>query len=310
MSAITGTLSQIEPLGIPDGSPIDVAGGDVQHPSPTAGLDATTISNATRALAMRDVLLRDKVNQLITAVNNKEQLIPVPIIRTTLGPGEVLIASDIRIPEGFEARVLNATVASLPSTLALLEVVYATSFGDTDGQVLISTYSEVTSTTSFQTTGELLVRLTNSGTVPADVSASILVSMRPATAQLGGVIGPGTPGPPGPAGRDGLDSTIPGPPGPPGPPGQSIVGPPGPVGPSAFATRGNVILSHGTAWGTVANLASSYIFLQRIGPPTGSLASGGYDYTVSGTAFMIAARNSDSTINASDVSSINWAYAP
>src|SRR4051812_30907997 len=122
MPVATGTLTQIEPLGMPDGSPVDFSNGDVLHLTPTSGLDAVTIANSTRNLAMRDVLLRDKINQLISVVNNKEQLVSVPVVRTTLGPGEALEACDLRIPDGFEGRVLNATVASLPAATVLLEV--------------------------------------------------------------------------------------------------------------------------------------------------------------------------------------------
>ncbi len=314
MITTTGTLGQIEPLGMPDGSPVDVGGGDVRHLTPADGLDAVTISNTTRALAMRDVLLRDKVNALITAVNNREQIIPLMIPRTTLGPGETLAACDLRIPAGFEARVLNAAVASTPATAVLLSVLYNATFGAMTGTALITTYTEDVATTSFQNEGELVVQLTNSSDAPADVSASVIVTMRPSTAQLGGVIGPGIAGPAGPAGRDGLDSTIPGPVGPPGPPGNTIVGPqgePGETGPAVYTARGSVSLSNGTAWTSAEGLdPAPYIFLQRVGPPASTLCSGGYDYTVSGTSFLIAARNVDGTIQRSDTSTIKWMWTP
>ncbi len=313
MITTSGTLGQIEPLGMPDGSPIDVAGGDVQHLTPAGGLDAITIANSTRALAMRDVMLRDKVNLLIATVNNKEQIIPLVIPRTTLAPGEVFVSCDLRIPAGFEARILNGAVATTPATAVLLEVLYSATFGALDGTSLISTYTEDSASTSFQSEGGLVVRLTNSSSAPADVSASVIVSMRPVSAQLGGVIGPGIAGPTGPAGRDGLDSTVAGPIGPPGPPGQSIVGPTGATGstgPAVYTARGNVVLANGTAWTSTAGLdAAPYIWLQRVGP-AGTLCSGGYDYTVSGTDFLIAARQADGTIQRNDISSINWMWTP
>jgi len=142
----------------------------------------------------------------------------------------------------------------------------------------------------------------------------VIVTMRPSTAQLGGVIGPGVAGPAGPAGRDGLDSTVPGPIGPPAPAGTSIAGPQGPTGPTGpavYTARGNVVLSYGTAWANAAGLDSPYIWLQRVGPPSaGTLCSGGYDYTVSGTSFLIAARNVDGTIQSSDTSTVNWMWTP
>lgn len=313
MITTTGTLGQIEPLGMPDGSPVDFAGGDVPHLSRDGGLDSVTISNTTRALAYRDVLLRDKVNALITAANNKEQVTPLIIPRTTLAAGEQLVACDLRIPVGYEARVISAAVSSFPEGAVLLEAVYSTTFGALDGTALVSTYSEETAATSFQSAGDIFVRITNSSTSPADVSASVLVSIRPASAQLGGVLGPGIPGPAGEPGRDGLDSTVPGPEGPPGPPGQSIQGeqgPPGPTGPAVYTARGNAVLNYGTAWVDVAGLSSNYIWLQRIGPPGGTVCSGGYDYTVSGTSFLISARQADGSIQRADTSSINWMWTP
>ncbi len=311
MPTTTGTISQIEPLGLPDASPLDYAGGDVLHPSPEGALDAVTVANATRALAMRDVFMRDKINELITNVNNKEQLITVPVVRTTLGPGETLIAADLRIPDGYEARVLNAAVSSTPATAVLLEVLYAATFGASDGVGLVSTYDEDTASTSFQIAGELILRLTNSSTAAADVSASVLVSMRPVTAQLGGIIGPGVQGPPGipgPPGRDGNQGDI----GPPGPPGESITGDTGPTGPPVYTARGQVVLSYGTAVVTVAGLsAGPYIWLQRVAPDSSAVyASGGYHYTVTGTTFQVAAYNSDRTIQRNDASRVNWMWTP
>jgi hypothetical protein len=313
MPVSTGTLGQIEPLGMPDGSPIDVAGGDVPHLLPAMGLDAVSISNTTRALAYRDLLLRDKVNELISIVNNREELTPLSLVRTVLAPGEALTACNFRIPPGFEARILNAIVDAQPSATVLLEVLYSAVFGAVDGTVLLSTYSESSVATSFQASGEFGVRLTNAGAAAVVVSASVLVSLRPVTARLGGVIGPGLPGPPGAPGRDGLDSVIPGPPGPPGPPGLSIVGQTGPVGatgPISWSARGLVALSYGTGWAAAADLsADPYIWLQRE-IPSGTLASGGYDYSVSGTLFEIYARNVDRTIARGDTSTLRWMWTP
>jgi hypothetical protein len=311
MSTSTGTISQIEPLALPDASAVNYSGGDVLHPTPDSALDAVTVANATRALAMRDVLIRDKINELITVVNNKEQLITVPVVRTILGPGEVLPASDLRIPDGYEARVLHASVASVPAGLALLEVLYADTFGVTGGSALVSTYLEADASTSFQPAGQLLIQLTNAGTVPADVSASVLISMRPVTAQLGGIIGPGVQGPAGPTGPQGpagIDGAI----GPPGPAGQSITGPTGPQGPAVYTARGQVILSYGTSTFAVPGLdAAAYIWLQRVKPDASvRYCSGGYDYTVSGTYVTITAKMSDGLIDPLDTSRINWMWTP
>lgn len=311
MSTSTGTISQIEPLALPDASAVNYSGGDVLHPTPDSALDSVTISNATRALAMRDVLIRDKINELITVVNNKEQLITVPIVCTTLGPGEALHAANLRIPDGYEARVLHASVASTPVGIVLLEVVYSDVFGAVSGSSLVSTYGEADASTSFQAAGQFLIQLTNSGTVPADASASVLVSMRPVTAQLGGIIGPGVQGPAGPQGPQGpagADGAI----GPPGPAGQSIVGPQGATGPAVYTARGQVILDYGTSTFTVADLsAGAYIWLQRVKPDASvRYCSGGYDYSVSGSAVTIYARLDDGLIDRQDTSRVNWMWTP
>lgn len=217
----TGTLSQIDPLSLPDASPLNYADGDVLHMTADSGLDFVAVSNATRALAYRDVLLRDKVNQLVSTVNNREILVSVPVVRTTLAPGEVLLASDLRIPFGYEARVLNAAVTSTPSGSVLLEVIYTGVFGSQDGSVLVSTYSEFSTGTAFKGEGEFVVRASNAATAPASVCASVLVSMRPLVAQAGALIGVAVPpGPPGPKGDKG-DPGVAGSPGVPGPTGPA-----------------------------------------------------------------------------------------
>ena len=202
---------------MPAASAIEFAGGDVEHLAPTAGLDYRTVSNSTRELAYRDNMLAAKVNELITVVNNKEQIIALPTVRTTLSPGEVLVATNYRIPNGFEARVLNAAVATTPEQAVLLEILYSQdTFGASDGVSLVSTYTEASATTSFNGTGELIVRLSNVTANPADTTASIFFTLRPSADQAGGVIGPGVKGEkgdPGPTGADGAEG-VPGPPGP------------------------------------------------------------------------------------------------
>jgi hypothetical protein len=201
---LSGTLGQIQPLTMPAASAVEFAGGDVEHLSPTVGLDYRTISNSTRELAYRDNVLATKVNELITVVNNKEQIIALPTVRTSLVPGEVLLATNYRIPSGYEARVLNGSVASSPDGSVLLEILYSqNTFGSSDGDSIVSTYSEAGAATSFQGTGEFVVRLTNVSANPADVSASVFFTLRPAGDLTGGVIGPGVQGEPGQKGDPG-----------------------------------------------------------------------------------------------------------
>lgn len=306
----TGTLGMIQPLSLPDASPIDFAGGDVLHVLPTSALDSVSVSNSTRQLACRDNLLRDKVNELVAVVNNQEIITALPIVRTTLSPGELLVATELRIPDGYEARILNSAVVSSPSASVLLEVTYAASFGAQGGVLLVSTYSESGVPTNFYPNGEFAVRLSNSAALPADVSASVLVSLRPLVPQTGALVSATTStttGPAGPKGDPGEQGEI----GPPGPPGTSIQGPPGVQGPPVYTARGQVTLVSGQATVAINGLtASPYIWLQRADPNVGNFCSGGYDYSATGTVVTISARNSDRTVQTGDTARVNWMWTP
>jgi hypothetical protein len=219
----TGTLTQVTPLNLPDAAGYVYNSGDVRHQSPTAPIDWANLSFATRNLAARDNLIAATLDQVIQQVNNKEQLIPINVPTTFLAPGDCIPGQVIRIPAGFEARVLNAAINSSPAPgVCLLQVLYNATFGATTGQVVASTYNESSVATSFYPTGELVVSLSNAATNGgATVAASVLITMRPAVDQPGAVIGPGTAGPPGLPGAPGVDGEDggPGPPGPPGGPG-------------------------------------------------------------------------------------------
>jgi hypothetical protein len=195
------------------------AGGDVQHQSPVGVIDWANLTQTSRTLAQRDNLIAATVNSLVAQVNNKEQLIPVPIPNTYLSPGDSITVTNVRIPPGFEARVLNAAVASAPvANLALLQVLYNSTYGATTGQSVASTYNEVSVSTSFYPTGGLAIQISNGGQQGVTASGSVLITLRPVVDQPGSVIGPGSqgqPGPPGPPGQDGANGS-PGVPGPTG----------------------------------------------------------------------------------------------
>lgn len=180
-----------------------------------------TVANTTRELAYRDVLLAAKLNELLAVVNNKEQLMNLPAVRTQLAPGESVVVTNNRIPPGYEARLLNATVASTPiMQQVLLEVLYnQNDFGQVTGTVVVaSTLTESGAGTSFYSTGEFVVRLTNIGTTTTEAVYSILMTVRPVSAQTGGIIGPGVVGQKGDKGDKG-DPGLQGVPGAPGSPG-------------------------------------------------------------------------------------------
>ena len=214
--------NQISPLLLPDAAGVNLSGGDVRHFSAQDGLTAVAVAAPTRQLAYRDTVIRDKVNEIISTVNNKEQLINLPTVRTTLPPGASVVATNYRIPSGFEARVLNATVS--PVGTAQLDVQYnANQFGLASGSPLVSTAAEFNGGINFYGTGEFIVKVTNNAASTSTITASVLISMRPVGPTAGGLIGPGAVGPQGPAGRTGATGAT----GPTGPTGQ--VGPPGTI---------------------------------------------------------------------------------
>ncbi len=152
------------------------------------------MANSSRNLAQRDNLLASKLNEVVKVLNNREQLINVPAVRTVLPPGASEIIQNFRIPEGFEARVLNASVA--PAGQARLDVFHGDeSYGAQAGAKIINTTDEFDGGVSFFGTGEFIVKLTNLFDATIDAAASLILTMRPTTAGItGGWIGSGAKG--------------------------------------------------------------------------------------------------------------------
>lgn len=213
----------IKPIDLPSAAGVNRGEGDVRHFSEGDSFSVPGISGPTRELAERDNLLAEKLNETISTVNNKEQFVPLSIPRTTLPPNDNLVVANYRIPAGFEARILNASIASSPLSPDIqLNIFYAVGFGNSTGESLVSTSNEVTSGTSFKQNGEFIVVIRNTGGVTLDVMASVLLTMRPigepGTLLVGSVI-QGEQGPPGQTGPQGV----------PGPPGTGGAGSPGMV---------------------------------------------------------------------------------
>lgn len=204
---------------MPDAAAINYGENDVRHFTEGDAMDVPGISRPTRHLAQRDVAIADKVNEVIEVVNNKEQFVPMPVLRTTLPPNSEEIIQNFRIPPGFECRVLNAVVTSIPaSSSAELDIYYAPTYGNSTGQQVVSTSTEYTGGTDFFSAGEFVITLKNRGGSTLEMIASILLTMRPIGATSGFLLSAATPSPPGP----------PGPAGPPG--GAGATGPVGPAG--------------------------------------------------------------------------------
>ncbi len=269
-----GTLTQVQPLNLPDAAGLEYAGGDVLHPLPDAPLDWATITFATRNLAYRDNQLAQKLNSVVSVVNNRETPVNMPAVRTTLAPGQDVIIANLRIPPGYEARVLNLAVSAQPNVGSVLaEVLWNVAFGASDGTSIASTYTETGAGTSFYSAGELVLRISNGSDQLVDAAASALFSLRPVADQDGAIFGPGVQGEKGDTGATGStgDRGDPGPPGPPGLPGVVFRGPYNIV----FTYSLNDVMTYD--WGALG-VASYVCTIPNTGvvPPTPSLSPSAY----------------------------------
>jgi hypothetical protein len=245
----------IKPIDLPSAAGINRGEGDVRHFAEGDSMSVPALSGPTRELSERDNLLASKLNETIQVVNNKEQFVPLPVLRTAVSPNDEVIVTNYRIPAGFEARVLNAAVSSTPLSPDIeLNIYYAAGFGNITGSVLITTSDENTSGTSFKQDGEFIVALKNKGGLTLDVAASILLTMRPigavGTLLVGSVI-KGEPGPPGQTGQRGLK----------GPAGTGGAGSPGMVWTGAWTNGRGYNAKEVVNFTFYGTLVSSYICL-------------------------------------------------
>ena len=214
----------IEPVSLPSAAAIDYGQGDVRHLAQGDALDVPSLSNPTRELANRDNLLANTLNEVVEAVNNQEQLVPLPVVRTMLAPSDQVLVCNYRIPAGFEARVLNAIVAATPATTDVeLDILYNSSnYGGSAGTAVatVTPGSEFNSGTTFYPQGEFILSLKNNGALTLEASASVMLTMRPLGAVGSLLIGTVVAGPPG---LPGMTGGI----GPAGPPGSGGAGTPG-----------------------------------------------------------------------------------
>jgi len=201
----------IKPIDIPNAAGVAYGQGDVRHFSEGDAQNVPGLANPTRYLAERDNLLAAKTNELIEVVNNQEQIVPLPVQPTVVGPGVEEIVANFRIPAGFEARVLNAAIGSTPKSSAIeLNVYYAEGFGGTTGVSVASTSGEISGGVSFQQAGEFIIAIRNRGDSTLTVTASVLLTIRPLGAEgtlLVGSIVKGDRGDPGMTGGLGLQGT-------------------------------------------------------------------------------------------------------
>jgi hypothetical protein len=245
----------IKPIDLPSAAGVNRGEGDVRHFAEGDSMSVPSLSGPTRELSERDNLLAQKLNETIAVVNNKEQFVPLPVLRTTLSPNDEVTVTNYRIPAGFEARVLNAAVSSTPLSPDIeLNIYYAAGFGNITGSVLITTSDENTSGTSFKQDGEFIIALKNKGGLTLDAVASILLTMRPlgavGTLLVGSVI-KGDKGDPGQTGPRGLQ----------GEPGTGGAGSPGMVWTGAWTNGRGYNAKEVVNFTFFGTLVSSYICL-------------------------------------------------
>ena len=86
----------IKPVSLPAGAGLDYGSGDVRHFGLGDAVNVPGLSNPTRNLAQRDNLLAEKVNEVVAVVNNREQFVPLPVIRTIVAPNDETIITNYK----------------------------------------------------------------------------------------------------------------------------------------------------------------------------------------------------------------------
>ena len=244
----------IEPVSLPSAAGIEYGSGDVRHFSPGDAVDVPGLQNPTRYLAERDNLLAETLNEVVEQVNNGEQVVYLPVVRTVLSPNESATVSNYRIPVGFEARILNAAVASTPASPSIqLNVFYSSNtFGSTSGAQAVSTATEFTGGTSFYETGEFIIQLNNTSASALTLTASVILTVRPVGGTgslLAATVVPGPAGQPGPTG----------PPGVPGQPGSGGAGTPGMIWSGTFQFGNTYRAKEVVSYSLYGSLLGSFI---------------------------------------------------
>lgn len=197
-------MSYIEPVSLPSAAGVNFGEGDVRHFAEGDGVNVPGLSNPTRHLAARDNMVAEKLNAVIAEVNNKEQIVPLPIYRTVLPPITEEIVANHRIPNGYEARVLNAVISSNPPSSDIeLNVLWSEGFGNVSGASVMTTTNESSGGTTFSPYGEFIIQVKNKGGVTLDIVASVMLTMRPITDVSGALLPSATVAPAGPAGAKG-----------------------------------------------------------------------------------------------------------
>lgn len=175
-------MLQIKTVQLPQAAGINTNGGDVRHFGPSDPVDSEHISQATRNLAYRDTILVNKINELVGAINERLfSIVPQILPAVNLAPGEEIQIGSFRIPEAYEAGLIQAAVTSIPLGMIQLDVDYSSnSFGQATGDSVASVLpgDELTSEGPYYGKGELIFTLTNVGNTTATAIASLILKVR------------------------------------------------------------------------------------------------------------------------------------
>lgn len=194
----------IDPISLPSAAGINYGEGDVRHFGEGDSVSVPSISNPTRHLAERDSLLAAKLNEVVTEVNNKEQIVPLPVYRTVMPASAEEVIANFRIPAGYESRVLTAAISSSPiSPNVELNVYWNSTFGNTTGDSVLTTTAESDGGTKFSPSGEFIIAVKNKGDTTLDVVASVTLTMRPTSAVTSALLPAPSQAPAGPPGGKG-----------------------------------------------------------------------------------------------------------
>ena len=281
--ATSNPIEPIQPINIPSAAGVNYGEGDVRHFAQGDAVSVPGISNPTRQLAERDNMLAEKLNQVIAVVNNQEQFVPLPIVRTIVPPNDQTTALNYRIPSGFESRVLNAVVSSSPTSTDIeLDIYYNASFGGSTGTQVVTTTTEFSGGVDFYQAGEFIVALKNKSGVSLEIVASVLLTLRPLGSEGTLLVGSVVQGKKGDTGQTG-------PPGPPGPAGSGGVSTPGMSWTGSWTNGASYQVGDTVRYDLdgVGNRVSSFICVSVDNPAT-SLNSPG-DYLVSGNPWEAVA---------------------
>jgi hypothetical protein len=157
---------------------------NVRHMGPDDVQSSVVFANISRVLASHDQQIVDAFNSLVSDLKNV--LIPVPIMlpRTSIPSLGTVWVGNLRIPTGFNATILNASVSSAPvEKQCQLQIIHSAGTYGQNGSgsgvtTLVNTTDEYTASGSYVGEGELIFKVVSTATARIAFSASIYVVLK------------------------------------------------------------------------------------------------------------------------------------